>query len=325
MKRILVSLVKGILGVAVVALSGCTTPSFFRDAPKGPSPEDTIIRRESDASRELKRERPIAAPLRPEPEPEPEEIIVVESEKEPAKVEPTGAIYTVQKGDCLSWLAKKYGVRFGDLLEANALDKNAKLFVGQKLILPGVTEAQLAQAAAPVEYVVQKNDCLSKIAQKYGVRVSEIKAANGMKSDRIVAGKKIIIPERGRYAHRGGKRGKNFPPKATETFAVDADGYYTVKKGDVLSKIAVRAKVSVSDLQRWNGLSDPAKIRVGQKIIVKQKIPAPVNAAPKPPVAPIFSESNPVAGSVSSVGRDAMDEVDFFGKIDEIPIVQVRE
>jgi LysM repeat protein len=323
MKRILVSLVKGILGVVVVALSGCTTPSFFRDAPKGPSPEDTIIRRESDAGREVKRERPIAAPLRPEPEPE--EIVVVEPEKEPAKMESTGAMYTVQKGDCLSWLAKKYGVRFWDLLEANSLDKNAKLFVGQKLILPGVTEEQLAQAAAPVEYVVQKGDCLSKIAQKYGVGVSEIKVANGMKNDRIVAGKKIIIPERGRYAYRGGKKGKKLPPKADETFAVDADGYYIVKKGDVLSKIAARAKVNVSDLQRWNGLSDPAKIRVGQKIIVKQKIPAPVNAAAKPPVTPVFSEPNPVAGSLSSVGRDAMDEVDFFGKIDEIPIVQVHE
>ncbi|MDR1303139.1 MAG: LysM peptidoglycan-binding domain-containing protein [Puniceicoccales bacterium] len=325
MKRILVSLVKGILGVTAVALCGCATPSFFRDVPKGPSPEDTIIRRDSDASREVK--RPIGTPLRPEPEPEPEseEIVIVEPEKEPAKAEPTGAIYAVQKGDCLSWLAKKYGVRLGDLLEANALDKNAKLFVGQKLILPGVTEEQLAQAAAPVEYVVQKGDCLSKIAQKYGVKISEIRAANGMKNDRIVAGKKIVIPERGRYAHRGGKKGKNFPPKAAETFAVDADGYYIVKKGDVLSKIAAQAKVSVGDLQKWNGLSDPAKIRIGQKIAVKQRAPAPVNAAAKPPATPAFSEANPVAGSASSVGRGAMDEVDFFGKIDEIPIVQVHE
>jgi hypothetical protein len=55
MKRILVSLVKGILGAALIALSGCATPSFFRDAPKGPSLEDTIIRREPDASREVKR------------------------------------------------------------------------------------------------------------------------------------------------------------------------------------------------------------------------------------------------------------------------------
>jgi hypothetical protein len=140
-----------------------------------------------------------------------------------------------------------------------------------------------------------------------------------------VAGKKIVIPERGRYAHRGGRKGKNFPPKAAETLAVDADGYYTVKKCDVLSKIAARAKVGVGDLQKWNSLSDPAKIRVGQKIVVKQRAPAPVSVAAKPPTMPTFSEPSPGAGSVTSVGRGVMDEADFFGKIDEIPIVQVHE
>jgi LysM repeat protein len=326
MKRILISLVKCILGVAVVLLSGCATPSFFQDRAPGPSPEDTIIRRNFTVDRMASPERVIAAPLRPEPEPE--EVLIVEVDREEIKAEPAGAVYVVKKGDCLSWLAKKYNVRFQDLLKANALDKNAKLFVGQRLILPGVTEEQLAQTStSPTEYVVQKGDCLSKIAQKYGLKVHEIKAANAMKSDRIVAGKKIIIPERGRYANSKGEKGKP-PAKVEEAFAVDVDGYYTLKKGDMLSKIAARAKVSVSDLQKWNNISDPAKIRAGQKIIVRQKISQPVNVAPKPAALSPSGESNatPESAKTLPVRRyDFMDDADFFGKIDEIPIVQVHE
>lgn len=44
---------------------------------------------------------------------------------------------------------------------------------------------------------------------------------------------------------------------------------YTVKKGDTLSKIAVKYHVTVSNLKKWNHLKSD-KIREGQKLIIKQ-------------------------------------------------------
>ncbi|MEH6896341.1 N-acetylmuramoyl-L-alanine amidase [Bacillus velezensis] len=39
---------------------------------------------------------------------------------------------------------------------------------------------------------------------------------------------------------------------------------YTVKKGDTLSEIAQETGVSMSNLQKWNNIKDPNKIKVGQ-------------------------------------------------------------
>lgn len=45
---------------------------------------------------------------------------------------------------------------------------------------------------------------------------------------------------------------------------------YTVKKGDTLSKIAKAEGVSVANLQSWNNIKDPNKIKVGQKLKLKE-------------------------------------------------------
>ncbi len=44
---------------------------------------------------------------------------------------------------------------------------------------------------------------------------------------------------------------------------------YLIQKGDTLSAIARDFKVSVDDICKWNNISDPNKIEVGQKLIIK--------------------------------------------------------
>lgn len=45
--------------------------------------------------------------------------------------------------------------------------------------------------------------------------------------------------------------------------------YYTVKKGDTLTKIAKKYKTTVKQLCAWNNIKNPNVIRVGQKLRVK--------------------------------------------------------
>jgi membrane-bound lytic murein transglycosylase D len=171
-------------------------------------------------------------------------------------------------------------------------------------------------SSGPQEYTVRKGDCLSVIASKYGVSSREIRVANGMKSDRIIAGKKLIIPERGRYAGHKDKTGsKPESTKKEKNFEVDTNGYYTIRKGDSLSKIALKAKVSVRELQAWNNISDSAKIQVGEKILVKNKAVISADFVKKEPTIPslLLPHDNP------------QNDADFFGTIDEIPVVQVRD
>lgn len=92
------------------------------------------------------------------------------------------------------------------------------------------------------------------------------------------------------------------PPVAVEpapSMTVPAESkMYTVSGGDSLSKIASRFGVSAREIADLNGIKDPNKIRVGQKIVLpdyagsvppvrqaKPKAAAPKPAAPPAPVA----------------------------------------
>jgi lipoprotein NlpD len=47
------------------------------------------------------------------------------------------------------------------------------------------------------------------------------------------------------------------------------DGYYVVKKGDTLYSIALEHGADYRDVAQWNGMDDPTKLSVGQRLRVK--------------------------------------------------------
>lgn len=49
----------------------------------------------------------------------------------------------------------------------------------------------------------------------------------------------------------------------------EAAQYYTVQSGDCLSAIAQKYGITVSQLQSWNGISNPNLVYAGQKLRVK--------------------------------------------------------
>lgn len=54
----------------------------------------------------------------------------------------TGEVYhVVQQGDTVYGLAKKFGISSDDIIEVNGLDPNATIRVGEKILIPGVTQA----------------------------------------------------------------------------------------------------------------------------------------------------------------------------------------
>ena len=107
--------------------------------------------------------------------------------------------------------------------------------------------------------------------------------------------------------------------EAVESAPAPADGLYVVQPGDTLSGIAVRFHTTVRELARANGIADPNRLRVGQRLrlIPEDAIPAapaapapessvsadtlPPPPPPAPPVAQLPSPpSPPVARRVHS-------------------------
>jgi LysM repeat protein len=119
---------------------------------------------------------------------------------------PTGATeYTVAKGDSFSSLAKKFHVSAKAIADANPGVDSAKLKIGQKLHIPAASSVPAAAGAGAAvtgpasaggeqTYTVKSGDNLITIAKEKGISVKALRAANGLKTDRIHVGQKLKIP-----------------------------------------------------------------------------------------------------------------------------------
>lgn len=79
-------------------------------------------------------------------------------------------------------------------------------------------------------------------------------------------------------------------------------GYYTVKQGDVLGRIALEFGQNWKDIARWNNLDNANLIEIGQVLRVLPPGPDPAVAkavpnAPRPDVKPLDAKTTPVAGA----------------------------
>lgn len=118
--------------------------------------------------------------------------------------------YTVVPGDSLSKIAKLNNISLTNLRTWNNLTSDL-IYPGQKFIVsdpssasntPSVTPAPTAPVVTPVlaapavvgtEYVVISGDTLSRIALQYGLSVQELKTINGLQSDMIYVGQKLVV------------------------------------------------------------------------------------------------------------------------------------
>ncbi|OSZ75788.1 peptidase [Hydrogenophaga sp. IBVHS1] len=73
-------------------------------------------------------------------------------------------------------------------------------------------------------------------------------------------------------------------------------GYYTVKPGDTLYRIALDNGQNWRDIQNWNSLANANSIEVGQVLRVQPPVTAAVTAPP-PVAAPTAPSTSPVASS----------------------------
>jgi LysM repeat protein len=105
-----------------------------------------------------------------------------------------------------------------------------------------------------VHYIIKKGDCLSLIAQRYGVETEELAKKNNIKKTGVIyAGDVLVIPV-------GSKEKKEKQEVKTET--------YVVKKGDTIWGISREFGISHQRLIEVNGISDPDLIFPGQKIAI---------------------------------------------------------
>ena len=93
--------------------------------------------------------------------------------------------YTVQKGDSLYSIARKYDTTIDRIKDLNNLTTNL-LSIGQVLLIPTDTNLETT-------YTVQKGDSLYSIAKKYNTTVDRLKQLNNLTSNLLSIGQILIV------------------------------------------------------------------------------------------------------------------------------------
>jgi membrane-bound lytic murein transglycosylase D len=112
-------------------------------------------------------------------------------------------------------------------------------------------------------YTVKQGDFLSKIAEEYGVSVSDLREWNNITEDKITVGQKLKLYSDTKVTEKKEAKEKINSSKTS----------HVVQEGENLSLIADKYNVSASELMDWNDLKSDV-IVPGQKLVVvepKQK------------------------------------------------------
>jgi membrane-bound lytic murein transglycosylase D len=139
--------------------------------------------------------------------------------------------HTVKRGETLATIARKLRVNRTDLAEANYLRVNSRVSVGARLVIPRMPSAALLARAstapsdlektaesivgdvlentsaveplvetrAPAKsvrtYTVRRGDTLSKIAQRFGKTVAQLKAWNKLRTTNLQVGTRLLLQQ----------------------------------------------------------------------------------------------------------------------------------
>ena len=157
---------------------------------------------------------------------------------------------------------------------------------------------------------VRAGDTLYKIARDHGVKVRQLRQANGLTGNMIRPGQRLVIPSsrshnvpsgRGQGESFAGDRtqsgGREFSANERATGAGTAVGAqtYVVQAGDSLYTIARRHNVRVSDLKSLNDIRDVRRIRPGLRLRLRDAgtgRSAPDSALPEQRVATVRRGEN---------------------------------
>ena len=138
---------------------------------------------------------------------------------------------------------------------------------------------------------IVRGDTLGAIARRYGTSVAALKGMNRLTSDRIRAGRHLMVPVSTGTLHAP-RLGDGMQTRLDRAAAEDHSEKSThrVRRGDSLWRISRKHGVSIKQLAAWNGLSVTTGLRPGQRLTVHHR-----NAAPPPRAVPPKPAAEPAS------------------------------
>lgn len=168
-------------------------------------------------------------------------------------------IYTVEAGDSLYEIAKKYDTTADLIKEYNGLESN-DLSIGQELRIPCyIEDNDNSDLPEYVNYTVEAGDNLYDIAERFGTTVDKIKKDNDLKSNTLTVGTMLIIDDKKKISSIEECYGLDFDVPLSST--------YVVQSGDSLYSIAKKFGTTADKIKQLNNLNNNI-LSVGQEIVI---------------------------------------------------------
>ncbi len=187
----------------------------------------------------------------------------------PSEIEESAefAYHTVEKGQTLYFLSRKYNVNIDEIKKYNAgLDQ--KLIIGAIIKIPIPQERYLntSENGAYIYLLVKPKETLYSISQRYSVDIKDIIIANpGLKGGILKIDSKIRIPQSKIVK-------KDLPVKVNKTPLEDADYiYYRIKSGDTFYSIAKAYHLNQDVLDESNPDLRPDDLDIGYLVRIPKK------------------------------------------------------
>ncbi|HWR83322.1 MAG TPA: LysM peptidoglycan-binding domain-containing protein [Candidatus Deferrimicrobium sp.] len=179
------------------------------------------------------------------------------------------AIYTVRGGDNMWDIARAFGTTVDALRRLNYLERGARIYVGQKLKIPGsatwLSDKNETDSTSPVyaseensestprpqiernggSYVVRRGDNLWDIARRFGTTANAIRSLNSLgPSSRLYPGQVLTISGESQLDYV----------------------IHSVQRGETLARIARKYRTTIARILEANSIPDPDNLQVGDKL-----------------------------------------------------------
>lgn len=187
--------------------------------------------------------------------------------------------YQVKPGDTLYSIAKRSGTTVNAIAQANSLRSINLIFPGQQLKIPSATTSVSAPTSAPASapaptstiYVVKAGDTLGRIAAAHGTTVAKLAADNSIANPNLIhVGLRLAISAPTSTTAQASSAAASTTPAAASApkAEITPATTYVVRAGDTLSAIAAKHGTTVAAIAAANGISNPNRIGVGQKLLI---------------------------------------------------------